>query len=209
MKRQYNRNSSSSSSEPNLLNKIIMGENGNIHTLLQKRETETKRRRINTGTKTFYRFRNLDHHYSTYALIRFLNQNNVKFYIIDYNNGNDNDNANDNDNGNNIKIKEYTGPYDVKTQDAQSELEPLNYRNEDDEIQYAMITDDIYGFLNGEEYLIGNNVDFLNYMYLNESGTCFYYIKNPNFFTYIQNIDSKINISDEVINLNLHRNDYD
>ena len=32
------------------------------------------------------------------------------------------------------------------------------------------------------DIFLGNNIDFLNYVYLNETGSCFYLIRNREFF---------------------------
>jgi hypothetical protein len=79
----------------------------------------------------------------------------------------------------NIDIKCFKD-FDATSNDAQSDLVRINddsdderernhndYGDSDDEDRrnYGMITNEIYGHLNGDRYFLGNNIDFLNYVY--------------------------------------------
>jgi hypothetical protein len=178
-------------------------EQSKIHKTFINRETQSKRTIINTRTKTFYRFRNLDNNGLIYSLIRHLNHFKVDFYIIDY------------INKQNINIK-CLNNFDATANDAQSELMPIDNDNdndndnddEEDERRYAMITNNIYGHLNGKKLLIGNNVDFLNYVYLNKTGSCFYLIRNPAFFSFMKEIDHNVKISNDDIDIGIFISQY-
>jgi hypothetical protein len=146
-------------SPPKIVN-LMFDEKTKIHKTLIKRETHSKMTRINTKIKTFYRFRNLRYNSLIHSLLQFLNHKNVNFYLIDY------------VNENNIDIKCLKTPFETNEFNAQSELMPIIPDNDEEDTQYEMITNEIFGHSNGDNYLIGNNVDFLNYVYLNENGNC-------------------------------------
>jgi hypothetical protein len=181
---------------PPTISNLLFDEQSKIHKRLAIRETQSKITRINTKNKTFYKFRNLINNHLIHSLLSFLNHNNVNFYIINY------------ENQNNINITCFNARYETTSFDAQSEPIPIIPDNEGDELRTEMITNEIFGHLNNETYLIGNNVDFLNYVYFNENGTCFYFIRNPAFFDYMKEIDGEINVSNDNMDLDIFINPY-
>jgi hypothetical protein len=202
------KNRGSSSSDNSDLFKLIIDpkEQSKIHKTLKTRETESKRTIIKKRTKTFYKFRKLEKNSLTHSLLRHLNHLKTDFYVIDY------------INPQNIDIKRFNN-FDATSNDAQSDLVRINddsdderERNhndygdsdDDDRRNYGMITNDIYGHLNGDRYFLGNNIDFLNYVYLNETGSCFYLIRNREFFSFMKTIDPDVKISNEKIDIDIN-----
>jgi hypothetical protein len=198
------------SSSPDNLNlfrlMIDPKDQSKIQKTLSRRETQSKRTIINTRTKTFYKFRKLEKNSLTHSLIQHLNHFKAEFYVIDY------------INPQNIDIKCFKD-FDATSNDAQSDLVRINddsdderernhndYGDSDDEDRrnYGMITNEIYGHLNGDRYFLGNNIDFLNYVYLNESGSCFYLIRNREFFSFMKTIDPDVKISNEKIDIDIN-----
>ena len=146
------------SSSPDNLNlfrlMIDPKDQSKIQKTLSRRETQSKRTIINTRTKTFYKFRKLEKNSLTHSLIQHLNHFKAEFYVIDY------------INPQNIDIKCFKD-FDATSNDAQSDLVRINddsdderernhndYGDSDDEDRrnYGMITNEIYGHLNGDRY---------------------------------------------------------
>lgn len=194
-RKNYSDNSDNSNSDSNdnsiSMANLMLRSHTNLHKTLLKRQSQSKRTRINARTKVFYRFRNLVNNFLMNTFEGLLNRNNVNFYIINYTSKDD------------LNIQCLTPEFKVTTVHAQSEPLAIENDNEDDEVTYEMIANEIYGNLNGRKKIIGNNIDFLNYVYFNENGTCFYLIKNPAFFNYMREADPEIRVSNEEINLGL------
>ena len=152
--------------------KLLLNNKSNIHKKLKERETENNKI-IHNGINTFYRFRLLDNNHLGYHLEKYFNDNNVKIYIINY------------ENKDNIEINYYKKPFNMITPDGQMEktIYPMqsNEEEEEDIVNYQILKN---------KEIIGDNIDFINNGYLNKSGTCFYLINNPDFFKYINKISS-------------------
>jgi hypothetical protein len=189
-KRQY-----SNSSNSNSLNtdnedfnknqvKLLFGDKRNIQHLLQTRETETKKLKLKEVIKTFYRFKNLENYYYANRLEDKLNANKVEIYKINY------------ENENNINIQCYKGEFTIKTPNRQI----IKYIREDEEDVEEVIN---YQIFSNDRVEIGDDIDFFQYGYLNETGTCFYLIENPNFFYYLKTLFPDVNISDDPKNIGI------
>ena len=93
-------------------------------------------------------------------------------------------------------IQCYNHLFKIESRNGQRTKTIFKNESENESEEEAVINYDIY--TNDGKY-IGDDIDFINKGYLNEKGTCFYLIENPNFFKYLKNIFPDVNISNSEI----------